>query len=96
MIMCSYKRTEGLWHETIRRCLSSLRATDEGVQRGSTRAVRHGNSSRELDEVTSGHVAVLLERLDEGDNLIETLVRVELGLGIGELDDGAISSSSTE
>ena len=68
--------------------------TDESVQWGSTRAVRYSDGSRELNEVTSGHVAVLLERLDEGNDLIETLVRVELRLGIGELDDGAVSTST--
>ena len=91
----SYGRTEGLWHKTIRRSLSSLGATNEGVQWGSTRAVRDSDGSRELNEVTLGHVAVLLEGLEESDDLVETLVRVELGLGGGELHDGAVSTSTT-
>ena len=38
---------------------------------------------------------MLLERLNEGDDFIETLVRVELCLDIGELDDGTVSTSTT-
>ena len=38
---------------------------------------------------------MLLERLNEGDDFIETLVRVELCLDIGELDDGTVSTYTT-
>lgn len=87
--------TEGLWDKTIGSSLSSLGTADERVQRGSTRAVRDSDGSRELDEVTRGHVAVLLEGLEESDDLVETLVRVERGLDGGELYDGAVSTSTT-
>ena len=57
--------------------------------------VGDSDGSRELNEITGSHVTVLLERLNEGDDFIETLVRVELCLDIGELDDGTVSTSTT-
>lgn len=75
--------------------MSGIRTTDECVQRRRAGAVRDGNGTSELDEVGRGHVAVLLERLHDRHNLVETDVRVVLRLGVGEDHDRTISASTT-
>ena len=86
--------TEWLGDETVGSSLSSIRTTNESVQRRSARTVRHGDGSGELDEVGCGHVAVLLEWANERDHLIETNIGVELCLDIREDHDGTICTST--
>ena len=85
--------TEWLGDETVGSSLSSIRTTNESVQRRSARTVRHGDGSGELDEVGCGHVAVLLEWANERVHLNETNIGVELCLDIREDHDGTICTS---
>ena len=76
--------TEGLRDEIVGGGLSSIRATDERVQRGRTGAVRDSDGTSELDEVASGDRWELGE---EGDQVVDTVCNTEVGEE-GRLDGG--------
>lgn len=46
-------------------------------------------------QVTRGHVVLCNERLLDGDNFVETNVRVELGLDVAEGDDRTVGAVTT-
>lgn len=59
------------------------------------KSVRLSPSSAGVDvQVSSGHVARLLERLQTRDNLVEADVGVEGGLGLGKEHDRAVGTSA--
>ena len=69
-------------------------ADGEG-QRGCTRAVGDSNGTREVNEITRGHVVELSERLFNVDDLVETDVGVEGSLNGVEGHDRPVSAIAT-
>lgn len=64
----------GLRYEAQGGGVRRVRATCEELETGSTRAVRDGDGTGELDEITGGNVERLEEGLEVVDGIVDTVV----------------------
>ena len=79
----------------VGRGLGRVGAADEDVQLGSTGAVRDTNGTSQLDEVGGGEVVPLDERPLLVDDLVDTVVGVEVGLDVLEDGNRSVSASTS-